>query len=119
MHRYQSDRGAMYATYLSRRRLFPVRISYIPFHPLSHTVRGRLGCPLVEKGCWKTNAPSDAFVIGLKELPENDTSPLSHPHIFFAHCYKKQSGWKEVLQRFDQGGGLILDMEFLNDENGM
>jgi saccharopine dehydrogenase (NAD+, L-lysine-forming) len=31
----------------------------------------------------------------------------------FAHCYKKQHGWKDVLSRFSNGGGLLLDLEFL------
>jgi saccharopine dehydrogenase (NAD+, L-lysine-forming) len=54
----------------------------------------------------------------LKELPENDDSPLHHTHIFFAHCFKEQGGWKEILHRFDQGNGTILDLEFLNDASG-
>ncbi|CAH1761880.1 1250_t:CDS:2, partial [Entrophospora sp. SA101] len=70
-----------------------------------------------QSGTWKT-APSDAYIIGLKELPENDDSPLSHTHIYFAHCYKNQSGWQNVLKRFINGKGLLLDLEFLNDEKG-
>lgn len=54
----------------------------------------------------------------MKELPENDDSPLNHTHIFFAHCFKNQGGWKELLHRFDAGNGTILDLEFLNDSNG-
>ncbi|CAM0137271.1 Saccharopine dehydrogenase [Umbelopsis sp. WA50703] len=77
-----------------------------------------LGCPLVPALSWKTDAPADAYIVGLKELPENDDSPLHHTHIFFAHCFKNQGGWKEILQRFDQGNGTILDLEFLNDANG-
>lgn len=77
-----------------------------------------VGCPLVEKLSWKTDAPADAYIVGLKELPENDDSPLHHTHIFFAHCFKNQGGWKELLQRFDAGKGTILDLEFLNDSNG-
>lgn len=76
-----------------------------------------VGCQLVEQDSWR-NAPLDAYIIGLKELPEKDTSPLKHTHIFFAHCYKKQSGWKEILARFVQGKGKILDLEFLTDEKG-
>jgi saccharopine dehydrogenase (NAD+, L-lysine-forming) len=78
----------------------------------------RVGCPLVEKLSWKTDAPADAYIVGLKELPENDDSPLHHTHIFFAHCFKTQAGWRELLQRFDAGSGTILDLEFLNDANG-
>lgn len=82
-------------------------------------LKNRVGCPLVEKLSWKTDAPADAYIVGLKELPENDDSPLHHTHIFFAHCFKNQAGWKELLQRFDAGKGTILDLEFLNDANGM
>jgi saccharopine dehydrogenase (NAD+, L-lysine-forming) len=77
-----------------------------------------VGCSLVPALSWKTEAPADAYIVGLKELPENDDSPLHHTHIFFAHCFKNQSGWKEILHRFDQGNGTILDLEFLNDANG-
>ncbi|RHZ81060.1 hypothetical protein Glove_124g23 [Diversispora epigaea] len=77
----------------------------------------KVGCVLVPTGTWKT-APSDAYIIGLKELPENDDSPLSHEHIFFAHCYKNQAGWQDIIRRFVKGNGIILDMEFLTDEKG-
>jgi len=74
------------------------------------------GCEMVELGKWK-EAPSDAVILGLKELPENDTSPLSRNHIFFGHCYKYQGGWKELLQRFNKGNGTLWDLEFLK-KNG-
>jgi len=81
------------------------------------TCSHRAGARLVEKGSWRT-APTDFYIVGLKELPENDNSPLVHRHIFFGHCFKYQFGWKELLQRFTVGGGSLLDMEFLNDEKG-
>ena len=67
---------------------------------------------MVESNIWKS-APLDAFIIGLKELPENDDSPLKHTHIMFAHCYKNQDGWEDILGRFKRGNGLLLDLEFL------
>ncbi|KAJ3043120.1 Saccharopine dehydrogenase [Rhizophlyctis rosea] len=76
-----------------------------------------VGCTLVESGTWRT-APADAYIIGLKELPENDFTPLPHKHIMFAHCYKQQGGWKDVLGRFERGNGLLLDLEFLQDDRG-
>ncbi|ODV89514.1 hypothetical protein CANCADRAFT_4130 [Tortispora caseinolytica NRRL Y-17796] len=75
-----------------------------------------VGCELVPKGSWKT-APKDRIIIGLKELEEEDF-PLVHEHIQFAHCYKDQGGWKEVLSRFPRGGGTLYDLEFLQDESG-
>jgi saccharopine dehydrogenase (NAD+, L-lysine forming) len=36
----------------------------------------------------------------------------------FAHCYKNQAGWENVLSRWSKGGGTLLDLEFLTDVNG-
>lgn len=76
-----------------------------------------VGCKLVPGNSWR-QAPSDAIITGLKELPENDTTPLPHTHIMFAHCYKRQAGWKDVLSRFVEGKGLLYDLEFLQDDKG-
>ncbi|KAI9139625.1 saccharopine dehydrogenase [Paraphysoderma sedebokerense] len=75
-----------------------------------------VGCTMAPFNTWPT-APADAYIVGLKELQE-DTFPLSHTHIFFAHCYKNQAGWKDILKRFDDGKGCLLDLEFLVDEKG-
>jgi saccharopine dehydrogenase (NAD+, L-lysine-forming) len=74
------------------------------------------GCTLVETGSWPKADPS-AFIVGLKELPEEDT-PLTHRHVFFGHCFKQQNGWKELLHRFTSGKGTLLDLEFLVNEQG-
>ena len=58
----------------------------------------------------------DAVILGLKELPD-EIPVLQHRHIYFAHCYKNQSGWQEVLGRFVDGGGHLYDLEFLTNEN--
>jgi len=36
----------------------------------------------------------------------------------FAHCYKNQRGWQDVLRRFSEGKGLLWDLEFLVDDSG-
>jgi len=36
----------------------------------------------------------------------------------FAHCYKNQAGWQQVLSRWPRGGGTLLDLEFLTDASG-
>lgn len=61
-----------------------------------------------------SSAPLDVPIIGLKELPES-TDPLPHTHIQFAHCYKRQAGWADVLRRFGEGKGTLYDLEFLED----
>lgn len=75
-----------------------------------------VGCTMVEAGTWP-NAPADAIILGLKELPESN-EPLTHTHVFFAHCYKNQDGWEDILGRFKRGNGKLLDLEFLVDDNG-
>ena len=74
------------------------------------------GATLVPEGSW-TKAPKDHIIIGLKELPEEDW-PLEHTMVHFAHCYKQQGGWEKVLARFPRGGGVLYDLEFLQDESG-
>ncbi|KAI9724718.1 MAG: Saccharopine dehydrogenase [Chrysothrix sp. TS-e1954] len=75
------------------------------------------GAALVETDSWP-DAPPEHMILGLKELPDGQTFPLKHTHVQFAHCYKDQGGWETVLGRFVQGGGTLLDLEFLADEKG-
>ncbi|KAL9056456.1 MAG: hypothetical protein Q9162_002937 [Coniocarpon cinnabarinum] len=77
----------------------------------------RVGAKLVPTGSWP-EAPKDHIIIGLKELPEEETFPLTHTHVQFAHCYKGQDGWDKVLGRFPRGNGTLLDLEFLQDDSG-
>ncbi len=74
----------------------------------------QIDAELVPQGSW-VNAPKEAIIIGLKELPE-DSFELIHQHIYFAHAYKEQSGWQELLSRFKRGGGELFDLEYLVDE---
>jgi len=74
------------------------------------------GVEMAPTGSW-TSAPKDAFIVGLKELPDTD-DPVTHRHIFYAHAYKNQTGWAELLHRFVKGGGRIYDIEFMCDDSG-
>ena len=47
------------------------------------------GVTLVPPGSWVSEAPKDALIYGLKELPDS-TEPLMHRHIMFGHCFKGQ-----------------------------
>lgn len=76
----------------------------------------KVGCNVAEEGSW-TSAPKDAFVLGVKELPEGD-GDLIHRHIYFGHVYKDQPGWQHTLGRFVSGGGTLYDLECLVDETG-
>jgi saccharopine dehydrogenase (NAD+, L-lysine-forming) len=74
------------------------------------------GCEQAPEFSW-INAPEDAIIFGLKELPEDGT-PLRHRHIMFGHAYKGQPSGKILLDRFKAGGGVLLDLEYLTDEEG-
>jgi saccharopine dehydrogenase (NAD+, L-lysine forming) len=74
------------------------------------------GCAIADENLWP-QAPSDAIIFGLKELPE-DGSPLRHRHIMFGHAYKGQPAGKVLLQRFKAGGGVLYDLEYLVGEDG-
>ncbi|ODM18008.1 hypothetical protein SI65_06796 [Aspergillus cristatus] len=74
-----------------------------------------VGATLVPTGTWE-EAPKEYIILGLKELPD-DGEPRYHTHIHFGHCYKAQPGWVNYISWFNHGGGLLYDIEYLNDEN--
>ncbi len=74
------------------------------------------GCEIASENSWP-EAPLDAIVFGLKELPEDGT-PLPHRHIMFGHAYKGQHSGRELLRRFKAGGGTLFDLEYLVDADG-
>ena len=74
------------------------------------------GCDIAPENSWP-EAPSDAIIFGLKELPEDGT-PLRHRHIMFGHAFKGQPTGRILLDRFKAGGGTLYDLEYLVDETG-
>ena len=74
------------------------------------------GATIAPEGSWP-DAPRDAFVLGLKELPDDGT-PLAHRHIMFGHAYKGQPAGRILLDRFRAGGGTLYDLEYLVDDSG-
>jgi saccharopine dehydrogenase (NAD+, L-lysine-forming) len=74
------------------------------------------GCVIAPAGTWP-EAPTGTYVVGLKELPDQPRA-LRHRHIFFSHSFQNQNGSGELLQRFVDGGGAILDLEYLTDAEG-
>jgi len=74
------------------------------------------GAEIAPEGSWP-EAPDDAIVFGLKELPE-DGLPLRHRHIMFGHAYKGQPTGRVLLERFNAGGGTLYDLEYLLDGDG-
>ena len=74
------------------------------------------GADIAPENSWP-DAPEDAVIFGLKELPEDGT-PLPHRHIMFGHAFKGQHSGRALLERFKAGGGTLYDLEYLVDEDG-
>ena len=74
------------------------------------------GCTIAKTNSWP-DAPRDAIIFGLKELPEDGT-PLHHRHIMFGHAFKGQHSGARLLRRFKAGGGRLYDIEYLVDDTG-
>ncbi|WP_106746115.1 saccharopine dehydrogenase [Yoonia maritima] len=75
-----------------------------------------VGCDITPEFSW-VDAPADALIFGLKELPEDGT-PLRHRHIMFGHAYKGQPSGRVLLDRFQAGGGALYDLEYLTHADG-
>ena len=74
------------------------------------------GCETAPEFSWP-DAPVDAIIFGLKELPDDGT-PLRHRHIMFGHAYKGQPAGQVLLDRFKAGGGTLYDLEYLTHDDG-
>lgn len=74
------------------------------------------GAEIAPEGSWP-DAPPDAIIFGLKELPDDGT-PLPHRHIMFGHAFKGQPAGQVLLRRFRAGGGALYDLEYLTDDMG-
>ncbi|CAJ2500678.1 Uu.00g035310.m01.CDS01 [Anthostomella pinea] len=92
---------------------YTVNVEKSPVRIFDDEEFSKIGATLVPTGSWR-DAPKEHIIVGLKELPE-ETFPLKHVHVQFAHVYKNQGGWENVLARFPRGGGTLLDLEFLQD----
>ena len=95
---------------------FNVTVEQSPDRAIPISDYQAVGCETAEVHSWK-QADRGVCVLGLKELPDSDEQ-LIHRHIYFAHVYKNQTGWKQTLSRFDRGGGTLYDLEYLVDEKG-
>ncbi len=76
----------------------------------------KAGAEIAAQNSWP-DAPAEAIIFGLKELPDDGTA-LHHRHIMFGHAYKGQPAGRVLLQRFKAGGGTLYDLEYLLDEQG-
>lgn len=75
------------------------------------------GAILIDNSYIKFLDKNNTLILGLKELDNNDEEIFSFKHAYFAHCYKDQSGSKEILEKFKKNKGKIYDLEYLVDKN--
>ncbi|WP_299964820.1 saccharopine dehydrogenase [uncultured Roseobacter sp.] len=91
-----------------------ISVEHGPTRVIADADYAAAGCTMVPTHSWP-EAPGDAIIFGLKELPDDGT-PLRHRHIMFGHAFKGQPAGLRLLQRFATGGGTLLDLEYLTDD---
>lgn len=97
-------------------RGFQVTVEESPHRIVPVAEYAATGATIAPQGSWP-DAPLDAIIFGLKELPE-DGPALPHRHIMFGHAFKGQPAGRHLLRRFRDGGGMLYDLEYLTDEDG-
>lgn len=95
---------------------FEVTVEESPHRIFAIEEYAAAGASVAGQGTW-TDAPHDAYVLGIKELPDEPAS-LRHQHIYFAHAFKGQGDARSTLERFRRGGGRLLDIEYLTNTDG-
>ncbi len=95
---------------------FQLTVEDSPTRAIPITGYAEAGATIVPAHGWP-DAPRDAIIFGLKELPADGT-PLIHRHILFGHAYKGQPAGRILLDRFRAGGGTLHDLEYLVDDLG-
>ena len=95
---------------------FRVTVEDSPHRILPIAAFAEAGAEIAPEGAW-SDAPPDAIIFGIKELPETG-DPLRHRHIMFGHAYKGQPAGRALLRRFRDGGGTLYDLEYLTDDTG-
>ena len=98
------------------RRGFRVTVEDSPHRILPTEDYRAAGAAIAPEGSWP-DAPPDAIIFGLKELPDDSTA-LPHRHIMFGHAFKGQPAGQVLLRRFRTGGGRLYDLEYLLDDAG-
>lgn len=93
---------------------FEVSVEESPQRAFAIEEYASAGASVVAEGSW-AGAPQHAYILGIKELPDEPVS-LVHRHIYFAHAFKGQDDARRTLERFRSGGGRLLDIEYVTDD---
>lgn len=65
---------------------------------------------------WYMPMFKNALIIGLKDVVELDKLDY-HNHMYFAHCFKKQCGYKKILNAFSSSSSILYDFEYFVGKN--
>ncbi len=65
---------------------------------------------------WYMPMFKNALIIGLKDVVDLDKLH-NHNHMYFAHCYKQQLGYKSILNAFSSSSSTLYDFEYFVDNN--
>ncbi|MBT8408846.1 MAG: saccharopine dehydrogenase, partial [Alphaproteobacteria bacterium] len=95
---------------------FEVTVEDSPRRAIPTQLYRDAGARIAPAGSWR-QAPNEAIIFGLKELPL-DGAPLRHRHIMFGHAYKGQPDGQKLLAQFKAGSGTLYDLEYLVDGAG-
>ncbi len=93
---------------------FRILVEASPGRCFSEEAYRAVGAEIIPAGTW-VKYPH-AVVVGLKGLARGER-PLDSQMLFhFAHCFKKQEGWREVLEGL--GRARFIDYEFMLGDDG-
>ena len=71
---------------------------------------------IVTEEKWYMPRFQNALIIGLKDVIELDKLS-NHHHMYFAHCYKKQTGYYDILNAFASSSSILYDFEYFINNN--
>ena len=72
------------------------------------------GATIVPKDYWQLSKQS--YVLGIKGIGQHIAASPSQTLLHFAHCFKQQSGYQDVLHRLQKS--TFIDYEYMVDANG-
>ena len=72
------------------------------------------GATIVPKDYWQLSKQS--YVLGIKGIGQHIATSPSQTLLHFAHCFKQQSGYQDVLHRLQKS--TFIDYEYMVDANG-
>lgn len=96
---------------------YVVNIEHSTVRPYPDSAYEAVGCNIVATNSWPRVPKSHIIISG--KLLDNAWHPLKHVHVHAAHIFKRQKGWQDTLNRYRRGGGTLLAVDSLKDDQGL